>query len=325
LNNISDGRLQNNQIAGIIVGVILLAIILIVIIVIFLKKRQGSSLENLPVELKDLLSLKNNTWEDGDGFLYRMIQPKSSDYDFLQFLFYENMGGDKLVIEEAYVVNNPMLVSNYTNYRNILAKRFINDPGLFKKRHWEQGNKVDYCQWVEKGYFDKVTRYHWNQNEEVPIIPALHGTDGKIAWKICSSGFATLAVLDAGWYGSGIYFTSDARYALPYYGTKPRPTILVVFLTPGNPFPVSEGTSSPKSLCGKPIPAGYQSCYVHTNKRGGCCESVCAEYYDEIVIAQEIQVIPVFLLYIEAQSILQQFAMWQREIKEPSNLPQASQ
>jgi hypothetical protein len=35
--------------------------------------------------------------------------------------------------------------------------------------------------------------------------------------KICGTGFANLSSLDDGFYGKGIYFTTYALYALPYF------------------------------------------------------------------------------------------------------------
>jgi len=69
---------------------------------------------------------------------------------------------------------------------------------LFKKEHWKQSNKSELCTWIVNGYTERVKRFHWNK-DDAPILPAIHGTESAIAWKICSSGFATLAVLDSGW------------------------------------------------------------------------------------------------------------------------------
>jgi len=63
---------------------------------------------------------------------------------------------------------------------------------------------------------------------------------------ICSTGFATLSVLDAGWYGQGVYFTSSARYAVPYYATKKDPAIIIAYVIPGNIYPVIEHPKKPK-------------------------------------------------------------------------------
>jgi len=66
-----------------------------------------------------------------------------------------------------------------------------------------------------------VTSYTWNSHKtEVPIIPAAHGTDLVVAKQICSSGFAALSSLDAGFYGKGIYFSSSCMYTTPYFATK---------------------------------------------------------------------------------------------------------
>jgi hypothetical protein len=49
-----------------------------------------------------------------------------------------------------------------------------------------------------------------------------------------------LSALDVGFFGSGIYFSTSAKYIIPYFATKSNPAIIVSFLIPGNPFPVVE-------------------------------------------------------------------------------------
>lgn len=71
---------------------------------------------------------------------------------------------------------------------------------------------------------------------------------------ICSTGFAALSSLyvslqlsqispeplflesyflrDAGWYGTGVYFTTYAMYASPYFGTRKDPAVLISYVTP---------------------------------------------------------------------------------------------
>jgi hypothetical protein len=62
---------------------------------------------------------------------------------------------------------------------------------------------------------------------------ALHGTDESVARKIVDNGFATVSSLDAGYYGAGMYFSSNADYIQPYFGTKKSPAILISLVTPG--------------------------------------------------------------------------------------------
>lgn len=79
---------------------------------------------------------------------------------------------------------------------------------------------------------------------KVPILAVIHGTSLDRAWKICQSGFATLSMIDKGFYGAGIYFTTYANYSLPYmkqmfisllfsYLNHLEPAIIISFLLPG--------------------------------------------------------------------------------------------
>jgi len=148
----------------------------------------------------------------------------------------------------------------------------------------------------------------------------VHGTDEDIAWKIASSGFAALSSLDNGWFGRGIYFTSSALYALPYYSSKPKPCVIISFLIPGNPFPVTEHRSNKDSLEGQAISPGYQSNYVHTTKSGEPCDKKYEnDFYDEIVIEQESQVVPAFLVSLTPASIKNVAERFTRDIATPDS------
>jgi len=121
-----------------------------------------------------------------------------------------------------------------------------------------------------------------------------------------------LASLDEGWYGRGIYFTSSAKYAIPYYGTKKEPAVLIALVIPGSIFPVTEGKSSKTSLQGSSLKAGYGSHYVHTLRSGEVCTQKMEDnYYDELVISQESQIMPIFLLTVNKKSVLEQVELWQ--------------
>lgn len=144
--------------------------------------------------------------------------------------------------------------------------------------------------------------FPWNQEENLlPIIPALHGTDKAAALQICQMGFATLSSLyvttylahylflsDAGWYGQGMYFSSESSYILPFCENRPTPAILLCYVIPGNIYPVTDDHQGPTSLLGKPVVPGFQSHYVLVNKDGKVYNSgVDDEIFDEIVLFQE--------------------------------------
>jgi len=210
---------------------------------------------------------------------------------------------------------NPLLATNFSNMRNIITKRHKSDPKNFNKTSWQKNDPEHLREWISEEFNKKAKSFPWNDQDLVPVLACVHGTDGPIAWKICSNGFSALASLDSGWYGRGIYFTSNACYAIPYFGTKKKPTILIALVIPGNIFPVTENKSSPESLQGKPLTAGYQSHYVHTMKSGDVCiKKLNTNFFDELVIPQETQVLPLFLLSINVESITKQVELWHREV-----------
>jgi len=85
--------------------------------------------------------------------------------------------------------------------------------------------------------------FSWNKEKltsQLPgpvIIPMLQGTTKEVVWKICSSGFTTVATLDDGYYGKGIYFSSCVDYAHSY--TKDNYFMLALVI-PGNVCPVTQ-------------------------------------------------------------------------------------
>jgi len=131
-----------------------------------------------------------------------------------------------------------------------------------------------------------------------PIIPAFHGTSLVLSEKIFEAGFANLSSLDSGFFGKGIYFTSSSKYTIPYMSSRTRPCVIMSWLLPGNPFPVTEDPEGPASLLGTALQSGYNSHYVVTNLLGKIATKRDKELYDEIVIAQESQICPALLFEI---------------------------
>jgi len=202
--------------------------------------------------------------------------------------------------------------------KKIIESRIQNDPTLFQKQSWKSKPDAELREWTVDCFNQKVQSYPWNKEALIPIIGTVHGTDASVAWKISSSGFAALSSLDNGWYGRGIYFTTSALYALPYFATKPEPSIIVSFVIPGNPYPVTENRGDPESVEGKPISPGYQCNYVHTNRDGtACTEKLDKDFYDELVIEQEAQIVPAFILLIRKETIATAAQRFNRAVATP--------
>jgi len=103
-----------------------------------------------------------------------------------------------------------------------------------------------------------------------------------------------------------MYFTTSTEYALPYFGTKKIPTVLISYVISGNAFPVIEHPKRPKNLMGAAIRPLYHSHYVLTQKDGLPLPSIPTigkKYYDEVVVEQEPCILPVYLFKIKTENL----------------------
>ena len=148
----------------------------------------------------------------------------------------------------------------------------------------------------------------------MPVIPVVHGTDASVAWKISRTGFSALSSLDAGFYGVGMYFTSSALYALPYYAPKNHPAILLCLTVPGNPLPVVENRNESGGFYGKPLRSGYQSHLSSPRKADPIQIIRDSKVFNEIVIAHESQVVPFAIVDLDGEKLDSLAAEFERKI-----------
>jgi len=167
-------------------------------------------------------------------------------------------------------------------------------------------------------YNKYIEKFSWNINPAdstlLPVIVAVHGTSRKIADKICNTGFAALSSLDQGYYGQGIYFTCHVPYIFPYVAGAENPTMVVVLVFPGNVYPVIENPGGDNSLLGKNIKTGYQSHFVVTTKSGQPATMLDEEIYDELLVVQESQIVPIYLVELKSSNFSILSAEWNREV-----------
>jgi len=223
-----------------------------------------------------------------------------------------------------------------------LEKRFEKAPNLFQNQKWRDEDHSESRTWIFDR-FEKITQqFPWNKDEAIKIIPLIHGTDYETALKICSTGFASLSVLDSGWYGQGVYFSSSAKYVIPYM-LKPKPAIIISYVIPGNIFPVFEDPrikddtrikddprikEDPRqkkhSYSGKAIKPGYQSHYVVTKVNGYPAEKTSNHCFDELVVGQEDQIVPAFILKVDMSNASELIEKFNREVQETKRLESSS-
>eukprot|EP01127_Copromyxa_protea_P008198 TRINITY_DN1870_c0_g3_i3.p1 TRINITY_DN1870_c0_g3~~TRINITY_DN1870_c0_g3_i3.p1 ORF type:complete len:1112 (-),score=161.38 TRINITY_DN1870_c0_g3_i3:46-3381(-) len=303
--------LTTGALSGIVVSIVVIVIIVLVVGYVMYKKIEKNKwLNSLPEYLRfhfDIQRAKSENWKKDGSLYYKPVKSGSKDHERLVEIC-KTLGLVNFPISESYAIMNELLASNFANTRAILEQRMTDSPTLFMTQDWRfLGSKtaLNERHVVFEAYQKLTASFFWNQDEKnpikVPVIPLVHGTGEDIAWSIAKKGFASLATLDAGFYGKGIYLTSFARYALPYCLGKDKPAFLISFSFPGNIFPVIEEHDGPQTLLGQALRSGYQSNYVLTNKEGFIEKDPLGaqSYYDEVVLSGESQVVPAYLICLD--------------------------
>jgi hypothetical protein len=335
-NIISDQTKSSKPLLAYLIPIIAVIVVVIILIIVILyviyRRRKMRQVEiYLPGSTKPFLFHHelapffdpNHSgrlgWEDRESFSIKPLLPGNKDFMEMEALLSKSLSGSRLIdldcITRAFAIYNPVLVNNFAAQRSILQQRIAKDPGVFFRNDWQKDNRASQRQFVKKHFDSLVKAASWNAGEvATPILPVVYGADAPMAWKIVETGFAALESLAAGWYGAGMYYTSDALYATPHMIPSNRPALLICLVNTGNPYPVVEDREDPKSLRGLPIKSGYQSNYVLTSKRGNVLNQSdkTEEIYNEIVIPQESQVIPVYLIELNEGSLSRISGEYQR-------------
>ena len=298
---------ENNKssIAGIISGIIggVFVFILIISVLLYFKFSNDLWLKSLPSGLRGYFdSYKHELgWEKLGNVYVKKISADTKDW-FRFNEIWKKMKTDGIIITEVYALCNPILGANFANYREILQQRMNDSPALFRRQDWIlRAGDSRLRSYTNERFYELISQYTWNKNpDKLPIVPCLHATNFDIAQSIASKGFTTLAQLDAGFYGKGMYFTTYANYAVPYFINKPDPALLVTLGTFGNVYPVIEHPLSKDNFVGQPTVSGYQSHFVLTNNTG---YPITKQFdmdneFNELVVAQEAQVVSIYIVRV---------------------------
>jgi len=297
-------------VVGAIVGGSLLVLALFLLLGYFIVQKKREWIKYYPKEFHSFWDIDSSWTKISDTCHSKEIKTGSDRWDFFETLW-KTLDTEKFTIENVYQISNTILAASCGNAREILTRRYIQSPFLFLKRDWMQSTESEDLAmklFTFERFNKLIARFSWNQAEETkeekaisaPLVVVCHGTDLEIAWGIATNGFAALATIDAGYYGKGIYFTSYAEYTIPYCCSKATPCLIICLMLPGNPYPVTEHPmESPKTFMGKPTMSGYQSHYVVTTPSGMPVEDFGSpSQYDELVIGQEAQVVPLFIVKV---------------------------
>jgi len=292
-------------------------------------KAQTKNLSHLPKECT--IHYRHQIAHPGDWTViqtdppvYKKLLTKHKDEKFVMKIF-QLLDGSEIGVKEIWAVYNPMLVSTLGLIYEKFTQRANTSQDIFGKEKWkeqeESERRLAKREWTKKFLEKKIQLFNWNSFIPVPVLPTVHGTAGSSAWKIVCGGFAALSSLDSGYYGAGIYFTTSAKYAIPYFATKSEPAILISWVIVGNAFPVIEHPRKVNSLAGTIVKPGYQSHYVCTDNKGMPYPKITPDYknvYDEIVINQESQVAPAYLLMLDSASFPKLIMTFNRKTAVPN-------
>jgi len=226
-------------------------------------------------------------------------------------LIANNLGFDVSLVKKVLAVSNPTLLSMFEGYRSTLHGKHRANPALFKKEDWIDQKPADtrssYLTWLKQ----QSEKFSWNDGTGSRVVPMIQGTSENAVWQICQQGFGMVGSTDMGYYGRGLYFTSNLKYALNYATPGPQgKPILVCMVAPGNSFPVTEhpflrsGEKNPGGYLGEACRGGYQSHYTVVDRReidkafpirGKIDPAIAA---DELVVFESAQALPLFVIYV---------------------------
>ena len=147
----------------------------------------------------------------------------------------------------------------------------------------------------------------------VRVLPLWHGCSAAVADEIMSKGPAALATLDAGFFGSGIYFTPQPEYAAAYAAGCFAPqfsapnadgdhVILLCAVCVGSVYPITRAADYPahgkaSKFKGKPLHSGCDAHHAlvdsSTSWQAAKTATPLQHHFEEIVVAQEAQVLPI--------------------------------
>jgi len=232
-------------------------------------------------------------------------------------------------INFAYAVVNQTLLAGFEFCFKTMVGKANATNKLFKEEGWRNLADAD-RRLGFLNFFEEYAKQHkWNQSSQMNIIPMFQGTSEEAVWSIVENGFATVATLDAGYFGKGIYFSSDLTYSIKYANPQnPKGKVIIVALTiPGNAYPItehpflidshgevlmktdSEGKSmrlhNPDGFYEHGPQSGFQAHYTivekHNIRKAFPIKTSIdvTNHADELVVFQDAQTLPVFVLYVQ--------------------------
>ncbi len=154
----------------------------------------------------------SSDWINKGAFKLHKLKKSNPDYDFVT-RSYQQTAVPEYEIDEIYVISDRGAEQAFIANLNILERRSTKPE---YKGDWQEEGHVELRQKVidkleEKSYKSLLV-------EHIKLVPLWHGTGPAAASGIAKSGFASLALVDCGYFGKGLYGSSSAEYSYRVYG-----------------------------------------------------------------------------------------------------------
>jgi len=208
---------------------------------------------------------------------------------------------------------NSILATRFSAQRQVLAHRFKQDPTLFKRQDWKKLDEVQRRTFVRDTFDKYVSSFEWNAKEgDIPVIPVAMGSSMTNAVHLVKNGFTPELSVSTGDFGTGMYVSTSAVYALAASASFKDPAIVLCFANTGNVFPAIEAADHKTSLKGRPLKPGYQSHFAVTKIDGKVAVEGDTPTFSDLVIGQETQLIPFCIIEIDKTVTAPVFSKYQR-------------
>lgn len=154
-------------------------------------------------------------------------------------------------IGRVQIIYNAELNRGFASRLRLLQTRH-NNPAFQSK--WSTENDSEWRAAIHS-MFEKMTATYQDLDcPNVKLLPVWHGTQSKVLPSLFAGGFASLALVDAGYFGKGIYGAYEAEYAYRVYS---KGALLLNWVACYSAYPVIDG-DMPK-LMGKANYANYDA------------------------------------------------------------------
>jgi len=219
-------------------------------------------------------------------------------------------------IKAIKVMYNPLLNQSFDRALGLLDARHQN-PAFTPGWRSEQGKTGA---WRKQCYelLETMAAPHKDPNHpHLNLVPMWHATDASILPSIFEAGFATLGLIDAGYFGRGIYSAGEARYSYNVYGKifedqGKEPALLMNWVASYSAYPVIDGdksNSEMRSLEGKGNYANYDAHFIPVRPNNPNnpnekvffpCQPGQAHKYSELVVFDKAHCLPRYVVELQS-------------------------